>query len=383
MTSFTPSIAELRDVAQPPATLERASGEHWAGRLYMRRISPYVTRALLRTPLSANGVTWLMVPSGLLAAGCLTLPGIGGALGAVAFVQLQLLFDCCDGEVARWRGESSPAGVYLDRIAHHVTDAGAARGARRPGRGWLGQPRRLDDARARRCRPRAAHQGREPPRRRRPRRVGPAARRRPRHRRGAAPRRPAAARAALWPSRRSSAPSSPSSSPRSRSSRPSSTRSPGDLVGTRALLVALVPVAILTAIGHLVAILTSDPPSRLVSDDLVTKVEEMTDGATVVERGRPGERLPREHEDEFHADHHVYEPHRVGLPPMRSYLRELWRRRQFAFEMSRTTLRAQHFDTAFGQLWLVLNPLLLTCVYFLLVRHPRAAAGAARSSSRI
>jgi len=104
-----------------------------------------------------------------------------------------------------------------------------------------------------------------------------------------------------------------------------------------------------------------------VSDDLVTKVEEMTDGATVVERGRPGEHLPREHEDEFHADHHVYEPHRVGLPPMRSYLRELWRRRQFAFEMSRTTLRAQHFDTAFGQLWLVLNPLLLTCVYFLLV----------------
>jgi hypothetical protein len=32
----------------------------------------------------------------------------------------------------------------------------------------------------------------------------------------------------------------------------------GDLVGTRALLVALVPVAVLTAVGHLVAVLTSD-----------------------------------------------------------------------------------------------------------------------------
>ena len=137
MTSYTPSIAELRDVVQPPAHLGRASGEHWAGRLYMRRISPYVTRALLRTPLSANGVTWLMVPTGLLAAGCLTLPGLAGALGAVAFVQLQLLLDCCDGEVARWRGESSPAGVYLDRIAHHVTDAAlaAALGVRAAG-GW-------------------------------------------------------------------------------------------------------------------------------------------------------------------------------------------------------------------------------------------------------
>jgi teichoic acid transport system permease protein len=64
---------------------------------------------------------------------------------------------------------------------------------------------------------------------------------------------------------------------------------------------------------------------------------------------------------------HVYEPHRVGLPPLGSYLRELWRRREFAFELSRTDLRAQHFNTVFGQLWLILNPLLLACVYFILV----------------
>ena len=36
----------------------------------------------------------------------------------------------------------------------------------------------------------------------------------------------------------------------------------------------------------------------------------------------------------------VYEPHRVGLPPLGPYLRELWRRRAFAFELARTTLRA-------------------------------------------
>jgi teichoic acid transport system permease protein len=74
----------------------------------------------------------------------------------------------------------------------------------------------------------------------------------------------------------------------------------------------------------------------------------------------------RELEDEF-GERHVYEPHRVGIPPLGSYLRELWRRRQFAYEMSRTSLRAQHFKTALGQLWLVLNPLLLTFVYFFLV----------------
>jgi teichoic acid transport system permease protein len=78
-------------------------------------------------------------------------------------------------------------------------------------------------------------------------------------------------------------------------------------------------------------------------------------------------------EDEFTGERHVYEPHTVGLPPLRSYLRELWRRREFAVELSRTKLREQHFDTAFGQLWLVLNPMLLALVYFLLVDILRAS----------
>jgi teichoic acid transport system permease protein len=76
---------------------------------------------------------------------------------------------------------------------------------------------------------------------------------------------------------------------------------------------------------------------------------------------------PHQREDEFTSEHHVYEPHSVGLPPLRPYVRELWRRRSFASELSRTKLRAQHFNTVFGQLWLVLNPLLLACVYFILV----------------
>jgi teichoic acid transport system permease protein len=81
----------------------------------------------------------------------------------------------------------------------------------------------------------------------------------------------------------------------------------------------------------------------------------------------PAQRRRRVREDDFTAVRHVYEPHRVGLPPAGSYLRELWRRREFAFELSRTNLRVQHFNTAFGQLWLVLNPLLLAGVYFILV----------------
>ena len=76
---------------------------------------------------------------------------------------------------------------------------------------------------------------------------------------------------------------------------------------------------------------------------------------------------PHRLEDEFTSEHHVYEPHKVGLPPIGSYVRELWRRREFAMEMARTNLRAQHFNTVFGQLWLIINPLLLAGVYFVLV----------------
>jgi teichoic acid transport system permease protein len=64
---------------------------------------------------------------------------------------------------------------------------------------------------------------------------------------------------------------------------------------------------------------------------------------------------------------HVHEPHRIGLPPLVPYLRALWQRREFAFQLARTRLRSQNYDTVFGQLWLILNPLLLVGVYFVLV----------------
>jgi len=63
----------------------------------------------------------------------------------------------------------------------------------------------------------------------------------------------------------------------------------------------------------------------------------------------------------------VYEPFRAGLPPLKRYWKSLWGRRTFISEYSRSELREQHFDSVFGQLWLVLNPLLLSAVYYLLI----------------
>ncbi|MGO4784074.1 CDP-alcohol phosphatidyltransferase family protein [Cryobacterium sp. W22_MBD10_FK3] len=129
MTSGSPntarpsSIAELRAVAQPPEVRMRANAEHWTASLYLRDLSPYLTWMLLKTRISANGVTGLMILVGWSTAAALLIPGIWGALLALVLGQLQMLVDCCDGEVARWRKTSSPAGVFLDKVGHYSTEA--------------------------------------------------------------------------------------------------------------------------------------------------------------------------------------------------------------------------------------------------------------------
>jgi phosphatidylglycerophosphate synthase len=89
----------------------------------MRRLSPYVTRLLLRTPVTPNAVTAMMIASGVAAAVLVALPGIAPALAAVLLIQVQVLLDCSDGELARWRDMRSTAGVYLDRLGHYITEA--------------------------------------------------------------------------------------------------------------------------------------------------------------------------------------------------------------------------------------------------------------------
>lgn len=123
MPSSPPSIAELRAVCQPQGLVDRRSAEHWAGRLYMRRISLHVTRRVLSAPVTPNGWTVIMIVVGVAGAAVLAFPGIVTALAAALAIQVYLLLDCVDGEVARWRGATSAAGVYLDRLGHYTVEA--------------------------------------------------------------------------------------------------------------------------------------------------------------------------------------------------------------------------------------------------------------------
>jgi teichoic acid transport system permease protein len=74
----------------------------------------------------------------------------------------------------------------------------------------------------------------------------------------------------------------------------------------------------------------------------------------------------------FHMSGHghgqvtVYERTATGLPPMREYVREIWSRRPFVWHLARTELKSRNYDTVIGQVWILLDPLLLAAVYYML-----------------
>jgi phosphatidylglycerophosphate synthase len=133
-----PTLDELREVAQPPTVVGRASGEHWAGKLFHRNISIRLTRLIVNTRVTPNGLTWLMLAIGIGAAVVMTVPHLWSAVVVVVLIQLQGIVDCMDGELARWRRLTGPLGIYVDRIGHYVTDGGLAIGVGVHADGGLG-----------------------------------------------------------------------------------------------------------------------------------------------------------------------------------------------------------------------------------------------------
>lgn len=115
-------MAQLRAVSQPDTVVGRRNSEHWAG-MYLRKGSIYLTRALLPTGISANAVTWMMIMVGIAAPLVLMIPGWWPVITAAVLIQLHILVDCSDGEIARWRNQTSTSGVYIDRVGHYVVEA--------------------------------------------------------------------------------------------------------------------------------------------------------------------------------------------------------------------------------------------------------------------
>jgi phosphatidylglycerophosphate synthase len=115
-----PSLADVKACGQPQEIIDRLNDEHWAGRLYMRRLSPRLTWIFARLGWSPNAVTVGFIGCGLAAGAAVTVSGLAGAAGGAVLIQAYLLLDCSDGELARLTGRTSATGVYLDGIGHYL-----------------------------------------------------------------------------------------------------------------------------------------------------------------------------------------------------------------------------------------------------------------------
>lgn len=107
------SIAELRRICQETRD-DVLYQRNWFDRNVTRRISIYITKPFLLLGLSANQTTLVDLLIGLAAGAFLTSANPRHWLIGIALFCLFFVFDCVDGEIARYRKSSSPEGSYLD-----------------------------------------------------------------------------------------------------------------------------------------------------------------------------------------------------------------------------------------------------------------------------
>jgi len=86
-----------------------------------RKISIYITKILLHTPITANQVTIISILCGFVGAILLSLNSFQMNLFGFLGFYIYYLLDKVDGEVARYRKKISLKGIYLDEVGHLIT----------------------------------------------------------------------------------------------------------------------------------------------------------------------------------------------------------------------------------------------------------------------
>ena len=87
-----------------------------------REISIYVTRLLLYTGITANQVTVLDILIGAIACAFFVVGRPWYTFTGAMLLQLWMLFDYVDGEIARYRKSCSLSGIYLDELNHMIVE---------------------------------------------------------------------------------------------------------------------------------------------------------------------------------------------------------------------------------------------------------------------
>jgi phosphatidylglycerophosphate synthase len=87
---------------------------------YAKAVSPLLTPLFVRCKMTPNGVTVVMIVSGALGALLFAIPWMPSRISGAVLIQLWMILDCCDGEVARITRVFSKFGTEMDFLAHAV-----------------------------------------------------------------------------------------------------------------------------------------------------------------------------------------------------------------------------------------------------------------------
>jgi len=90
-------------------------------RYVARPLAAVLLVPLARTPVTPNQVTFATLVVFVAGAAVLALcPARGALVGAAAVLELSYVLDCVDGQLARWKGLSSPVGAHLDFLMDEI-----------------------------------------------------------------------------------------------------------------------------------------------------------------------------------------------------------------------------------------------------------------------
>jgi phosphatidylglycerophosphate synthase len=110
----------LADVVDAYRRTQKPHDILW-NRFVARPLAAVLLVPLARTRVTPNQVTLATLL--VFVAGAVMLavrPGRGALIGAVAILELSYVLDCVDGQLARWKGTSSPVGAHLDFLMDEI-----------------------------------------------------------------------------------------------------------------------------------------------------------------------------------------------------------------------------------------------------------------------
>ena len=107
------SIKELKKICQK-------ENDNWYGRYFVRKISIYITKLLLKTEVTPNQISGLSILIGIIAGIFFVFGNYWYTLVGALLLLLSNIVDCVDGEIARYRKSVSVAGKYIESLNDYI-----------------------------------------------------------------------------------------------------------------------------------------------------------------------------------------------------------------------------------------------------------------------